>query len=955
MKTRSTMDAENKTQNTNESLNFCLISFLFTLFFSFTLVSVGWTQKPEVEDYSGSKQSLGDLPKSNIVKIYNSWLASKSEKAMMFWPDHLTTFGKWSGTGAGYSSFYGYYAGEKTTGYYNAFFGQYAGRNTTSGTRNSFFGYHSGNRNSTGYDNSFFGHNSGNNNLTGYNNSFFGSQSGHRNTTGRDNAFFGYQSGYTNTIGIDNTFIGNEAGQKNTSGNQNTFLGEKAGYYNTTASYNVFLGHRSGHYNTSSSYNTYVGVSAGHDANGSRNVFLGYQAGFNEAGSNKLYIDNSSTSTPLIYGDFSANQVGINVKPSAGFTMHVGGKFKANDRIVVDRKGIAGTYNSSQVQGIWSIGDGWKIDESKNDFGTQYGLVYAHTNSGQGISDWNHQIMFVNSGDMNSSISLTHGHAYFKGNVGVGTTAPSYKMHVNGDIFSSAGWMRVAGNRGLYFENWGGGFYMTDATWIRTYGSKNFYHNTGIMRTDGTFQVGPGGNRFIVNTSGNVGIGTTSPSKRLHVNGGTMRVETTNGHIDIGSTHSSWGHITTDRPKFYFNRGISVDEGIVSSYDEDLQLQTSGTTRMTLSNTDGNVTINNNLIVEGTLKLDTVGIRNDNSVDDLLTLQGDGSLGTRSVQSIESPWMWEEIFNGQDTLLMVCPDSAIIGNVFIDVIDLNGNLRVGENAYIDDDVNYGDDGTPDDWMKFNDHIEFRSSAPKHGIVLYDRSSLLHYTNIMHEAGRTFFSNSKGADDYFMRATGRDVEFGGNVSFGGLSGAGNFTLNSPTNLYFAIDSDNNSEGGENNAIVFGRNSESGTGANFDELLVINEDGNVGIGNGTNRVTVPAGYRFSVDGKIIVEEIKVELSTAWPDYVFNPSYELMPIQELKSYIRERKHLPNVPSAQEIKDNGGMELGDMNKKLMEKVEELTLYLIDEHDRINAIQEELEALKAENQELRNALAQGR
>ncbi|MEA1873023.1 MAG: shufflon system plasmid conjugative transfer pilus tip adhesin PilV, partial [Bacteroidota bacterium] len=119
-------------------------------------------------------------------------------------------------------------------------------------------------------------------------------------------------------------------------------------------------------------------------------------------------------------------------------------------------------------------------------------------------------------------------------NVGIGTTSPSYKLHTMGDIYANGGWLRVSDNGGLLFQSHGGGWYMTDATWIRSYGNKNIYHNTGIMRTDGTFQVGssgstlnvPSGGNFayrtsvlFANTSGNVGIGTTSPSEKLDVSG----------------------------------------------------------------------------------------------------------------------------------------------------------------------------------------------------------------------------------------------------------------------------------------------------------------------------------------------------------------------------------------------------------------------------------------------------
>ena len=71
---------------------------------------------------------------------------------------------------------------------------------------------------------------------------------------------------------------------------------------------------------------------------------------------------------------------------------------------------------------------------------------------------------------------------------------------------------------------------MEDNSWIRTYGNKSFYHNTGTMRTDGTFQVGPSGNRFIVNTGGNVGIGTNNPDAKLAVNG---KIHTKEVKVDL--------------------------------------------------------------------------------------------------------------------------------------------------------------------------------------------------------------------------------------------------------------------------------------------------------------------------------------------------------------------------------------------------------------------------------------
>ncbi|MEE9913817.1 MAG: tail fiber domain-containing protein [Deltaproteobacteria bacterium] len=144
-------------------------------------------------------------------------------------------------------------------------------------------------------------------------NTYRGYYAGGSTTTGTANAFYGYSAGFSNTGGQRNTFIGYAAGYKNTTGQYNTFLGYGSGYANTTGNYNTFFGYTTGYKSTTGSNNLYLGNFAGYEnTTGIGNVFIGYNAGRNETGSGKLYIDNSSTATPLIYGDFSANTVTIN-------------------------------------------------------------------------------------------------------------------------------------------------------------------------------------------------------------------------------------------------------------------------------------------------------------------------------------------------------------------------------------------------------------------------------------------------------------------------------------------------------------------------------------------------------------------------------------------------------------------------------------------------------------------
>lgn len=90
------------------------------------------------------------------------------------------------------------------------------------------------------------------------------------------------------------------------------------------------------------------------------------------------------------------------------------------------------------------------------------------------------------------------------------------------------------------------------------------------------------------------------------------------------------------------------------------------------------------------------------------------------------------------------------------------------------------------------------------------------------------------------------------------------------------------------------------------------------------TGATGYALAVNGKAIAEEVRVELRASWPDYVFSDEYQLMPLEQLKKEIETNQHLPGIPSAAEMTAQGGIDLGDMQTRLVEKVEELTLYIL-------------------------------
>jgi len=148
---------------------------------------------------------------------------------------------------------------------------------------------------------------------------------------------------------------------------------------------------------------------------------------------------------------------------------------------------------------------------------------------------------------------------------------------------------------------------------------------------------------------------------------------------------------------------------------------------------------------------------------------------------------------------------------------------------------------------------------------------------------------------------------------------------------------------NEAYVFNRENGGLTfGTNNTSRLSISSGGLVSIGT----TTTPAGYKLYVETGILTEKIKVALKTSanWADYVFADDYPLSSLPEVEAYVREHKHLPGVPSASEVVEQG-LDLAAMDAKLLEKVEELTLHLI-------RMQKEIDALKERNLQLEQSLS---
>jgi hypothetical protein len=124
-------------------------------------------------------------------------------------------------------------------------------------------------------------------------------------------------------------------------------------------------------------------------------------------------------------------------------------------------------------------------------------------------------------------------------------------------------------------------------------------------------------------------------------------------------------------------------------------------------------------------------------------------------------------------------------------------------------------------------------------------------------------------------------------------------------------------------------------NFPGFGIWNTSGNVGIGT-----TIP-DQKLTVKGKIHAEEVIVDLNVPVADYVFKPNYKLMPLHQVEQFVKANSHLPEIPSANEITKNG-LSVGEMQNKLLQKVEELTLYAIQQNKKIETLMKRIDELEA-------------
>jgi len=125
----------------------------------------------------------------------------------------------------------------------------------------------------------------------------------------------------------------------------------------------------------------------------------------------------------------------------------------------------------------------------------------------------------------------------------------------------------------------------------------------------------------------------------------------------------------------------------------------------------------------------------------------------------------------------------------------------------------------------------------------------------------------------------------------------------------------------------------------ERMIVTVEGKVGIG-----ATPPSGpiggYRLYVGQGIATRDVLVKLGP-WPDYVFADDYGLMPLDELRAFVQRNSHLPGIPSAAEVEAKGGVEVGELQRRMLETIEQQALYILELEAKFNGLEQRLNALE--------------
>jgi len=498
-----------------------------------------------------------------------------------------------------------------------------------------------------------------------------------------------------------------------------------------------------------------------------------------------------------------------------------------------------------------------------------------------------------------------------QGSLGIGTTSPGAKLHIVEDGATGATALKLTNRNSTQTFGLAVDVGAVDDAKLMIYNANNSTPN------------------FVIDNTGKVGIGTTSPSQLFSVGSGSPFNVTSAGNVTAPSFTDGYNSFTLAQinrsggnVELQYNTGSPVRIGGATSAN--LIVNGSGLFNSINIGTGAGVPLfyNSNSVPEFSAPLFQISSGNasnlsqavvglnlentsatNNTYSPVISFSRLSNSGGYNCAYAEIAGLSTGIGNNGDAnwvsgalTFLTAPTAGAAGSLERMRIDANGNVGIG---------------TP---------------SPEAAIHVNSNGSTSNATN--QYSGDMIIQGNPGNR---TSTTGASLEFVIPANSDGSNPWGQGRIITVAGI------DNSTYNATGKMILGTRRSFDkgvGTGVtwNYGDDLVIDGSGNVAIGT-----TDPKGYKLAVAGTAIAEQMTVKLQANWPDYIFKKDYTLMPLSELKTYIDKNHHLPEIPSAADV-EKDGLNLGEMNKLLVKKVEELTLYLIEK-------EKEIKDLKADKQ----------